>query len=696
MHSHIHMGNLGYLKFMIKYILPILLVLTALNIGAQVAQFQVKLHDKKQIIDGFGAHQGNDDSNKKWWLDLYYDDLGASIYRVDLTPIIKTPYSDLNYYSPWFMGSATRSVFNLEDPANPNGPENNRVRTYTGPEDYSRSFGNRNAPIAIMGPNIEQNILYFNFPNDEAIRTGIAKSAQLGGFKLIGSLWSPVPWVKVSSGNAWNQNWWPGPVIGAKWPFIWGGNFAGGKVDVSGRPLSVFNDVSVGGNGPTSSLVQFARSTAAYILGYQRSYQTKFYAISIQNELNFEQYYNSAFYPLSSQYITAVKVIRAEFDKHPELAGIKIMGPEDLLGGDSYGMWEYGSSQGPIHKNLQYLKNIVDDPSALAAVDFFCIHGYDNSGVSSSGADPALWNWWANGWQTNPAPGLPSNVRGFTSYNKKSWMTETSGEKMDWLFPASGFPNNGAWSLALKIHQAFTVGMQSAWLYWTFTESAEMNQVSDFALTNMSSGSLSPKYVATKHFFKFIRPGSYRLDATLTGNASVQGSSYFHDSTEAITIVLINSSAQSQSTKISIPDLNTKAPVFDKYTSSGNQFWNQSTLDIANENVVIPAYGLVTLTANLKRTTASSDLISSGNNLAIYPNPIVQNAEIQFYVDEGGLVELTIYSLDGRRVYHWTDDYVAPGDCRVQIETSTWITGSYFCYLKLRKDTACQMIFVGN
>lgn len=44
------------------------------------------------------------------------------------------------------------------------------------------------------------------------------------------------------------------------------------------------------------------------------------------------------------------------------------MGPEDLLGGDSYGMWEYG---GPVHKNLQYLKNIAADPEALKALDFY-------------------------------------------------------------------------------------------------------------------------------------------------------------------------------------------------------------------------------------------------------------------------------------------------------------------------------------
>lgn len=178
---------------------------------------------------------------------------------------------------------------------------------------------------------------------------------------MTASIWSPLPWVKVSSGNRYNQNWWPGPVQNTPWPFVWGGNFAGGRLDVSNTPLQVFNDQSMGGSGPTSALTQFARSTAAYIAGYQRFHKIKFYAISIQNELNFEQFYNSATYPLSSQYITALKIVRAEFDKYPELKDIKIMGPEDLLGGDAYGLWEYG---GPVHKNLQYLHNIDRDADA--------------------------------------------------------------------------------------------------------------------------------------------------------------------------------------------------------------------------------------------------------------------------------------------------------------------------------------------
>jgi hypothetical protein len=93
-----------------------------------------------------------------------------------------------------------------QQPGSP-GPENNNVRTYTGASDHSRLFAGRQAPIAVMGPDIDQNIAYFNFNADgprvagTLAKMGTDQAAQLGDFKLITSLWSPAPWVKTPSGN---------------------------------------------------------------------------------------------------------------------------------------------------------------------------------------------------------------------------------------------------------------------------------------------------------------------------------------------------------------------------------------------------------------------------------------------------------------------------------------------------------------
>lgn len=601
--------------------LTLLILIFNNSLFTQSSVITVDPKTKHQIIDGFGAHQSDAAINQSWFLDLFFNDIECSIYRVDLTPRLKSPYSDLSYFSPWFMGSSVKSVFNIEDPANPNGPENNRVRTYTSPSDYMRSFGGRNAPIAVMTNNIESNINFFTYSVNTSISEGIRQKTKLGDFKLVGSIWSPLPWVKVSSGNRYPDNWWPGPVINSPWPFIWGGNFAGGKLDVSNTALSIFND----GTANTSALTQFARSTAAYILGYQRFHKINFYAISIQNELNFEVFYNSMTYPLSSQYITALKLIRNEFNKHPELKDIRIMGPEDLLGGDAYGMWEYG---GPVHKNLQYLSNIAKDTAALKAIDFFCVHGYANDGVTAAGSNPQQWNWWVNGWTTSPAAGIPANVKGFSSYNKKSWMTETSGENRDWIFPKTGFPGGGGLGIGIRIHQALVNGKESAWIYWTFADSDDAGNVSDHGLTNQSAGNKSPKYVAAKHYFKYIRPESHRINITQTGNNGILASAYQHEISHSTSLVLINTTNSSQTVQVKIP--NSAGQTFNTYSSRENNYWTAGTALFSNDmfTATLPAFSMMTITG--KTNTTDLVKINQKENFQLLPNPCHDFLKINF------------------------------------------------------------------
>ena len=535
-----------------------------------------------QTIDGFGTCLYGTEAEQNWWQQLYYDDMQASILRVDLTPRFVSPYSDFAYNSPWFHNN----------PSLP-GPENNNVRTYKSPNDYSRTFAGRNAPIAVMKANATQNLALFDYNNvlprvgGVAAQAGQSRKSQLGDFKLIGSIWSPPPWVKISSGNTYGGASWPLPVGGTRYPFIWADNFVGGKLDISNTPLSVFHD----GTQNTSSLTQFARATASYILGYQRAFNVRFYAISIQNELNFETFYNSMTYPQSPEYITALKTIRAEFNKYDELRTIKIMGPEDLFGGDAYGMWEYG---GAIHKNLQYIKNIQNDPQAAAAMEFFSIHGYANDGVNSSGAVPTQWNWWVNGWTSSPAPGIPPNVQGIKTFGKKSWMTETSGEATPWLAPTSGFPGNGAWSIALKIHQALTTGQESAWIYWQLTDG---KNVADSTLTDSTLRANSPKYVALKHFARYIRPNSIRVAADVSGSTLLNASAYIHSVNKTLTAVLVNSSPTNQTVTVQMPSFPSRILQLNSYTSSNNNLWQASTVNVTNNTatVTVPGYGVTTL-----------------------------------------------------------------------------------------------------
>lgn len=557
--------------------------------GAQTVLIDTSPAGRRQVIDGFGTCLSGTEGLASWWQQLYFDDLQCSILRMDLTPKFKPPYNGVNgtYNSPWFHNN----------PPLP-GPETNNVRTYTNAADYTRLYNGWRAPIAVMGTNINQNTNYFDFQQSmprvagALAKIGHARADHLGGFKLVGSLWSPAPWLKVASGNRCPDYAWPLPVGGTPWPFIWYDNFAGGRLDTSGTPRPEFDD----GTGPTSALTQFARCTAAYLRGFQQIHQVRFYAISLQNELNFEEFYNSCTYPLSAGYLAALKTLRAELDRHPDLAPIKIMGPEDLLGGDAYGLWQYGGGSNTIHKNLQYLQNLGADPQASAALDFFCIHGYASDGVSAANATPGLWNWWANGWSASPAPGIPSNVKGFTAYGRKSWMTETSGEKPVWLAPAGEFPGAGAWSLALRLHQALTTGRQSAWIYWQLTDG---NATSASTLTSASERANAPKYAAAKHYFRFIRPGAVRVETAVSGSTNLLASAFVHDTNRTLTVVLLNTSPHSERATVRLPSEPGPLAGVQAFVSSDASYWQPvpAPVEGASVTVTLPGYSVLTLHA---------------------------------------------------------------------------------------------------
>jgi O-glycosyl hydrolase len=629
---------------------------------AQTVTIDTSPAGQRQVIDGFGSClSGNEASTTTWWTNLYYGDLQASMLRMDLTPAFTSVYSANNYNSPSY-GNA--------------GPNANYVRAYTNSASYTNVYNGSQARIAVMGPNIDSNIAYFNFTGSGsspqvagvAARAGLARLTSLGDFKLFGSFWSPMPWVKVADGNTYGAGGSSLPPGGTPYPFIWLGNFSGGMLDTSGAPLPQFDDSALGGTGPTSALTQFARAVAAELRGFQNTYGLPFYSISIQNELDFDEFYNSCFYPLTNGYLAALKAVRAELNQYPDLAGIKIMGPEDVLGGDAYGMWQYGGGSSTAAKNLQFVQAVEADPVAASAEAFFCIHGYDSDGVSAAAATATQWDWWANGWESSPGSGIPANVHGFTYFGKKSWMTETSGEDPAWLSPSSGFPDAGAWSVALRIQQALTAGQESAWAYWQMTDG---NAVSDDTLTDSSTLQNSPKYVAAKHFFRYIRPNSIRCEATVTGSTTLTASAFLHQTNGAMTIVLINS------TNIPIPAV-IKSPAqpigiafWQTFTSSDGSYWKTSTNTIANgtATVSIPGYGVVTLygmapptltatlaangllnlawppSANGYRLQSTTNLASDGSWTTVAANQITTNGL------SNGLVSLTIHQHGGLEYY---------------------------------------------
>ena len=517
--------------------------------------------------------------------------------RVDITPRFKAPYNGVNqnYNSPWFHNN----------PPLP-GPDGNNVRTYTGASDYDRLFNGWKAPIAVMGPDIDDNIARCLDFDDAGIKAG-AECAKVGtakipGFKLIASLWSPAPWVKVSSGRKAMYNNEPMPKNNPPYPFVWFNNFAGGTVDTSGTPRPEFDDSSLpGGKGATSALTQFARGLAAYVRGYQNKFGLKFYAISLQNEPHLELFYNSSAYKTATDYIAVLKATRAEFDKYPDLKPIQFMGYEDTIGSESTYLWFWNDQNLKFDKFLKVMQAVEADPVAAKALAFYTVHGYAQDGIASAGAEPQVWNWCRYGWTKAPSPQLPDNVKGYESFGKKCWMTETSGEGSEWLEPKTGFPNNGAFSIALKLHQALSIGDVSGWMYWQMGagggDKPDVN-----SLVYSKTPTMDPKYVAAKHYFRYIRPGARRLETKAVGDKELLCTTFLHQKDHTLTMVMINASATAKSPTIPVPTVLGSVTHFEAFTSSNGALWQHTTLIPAHgkTTVAIPGYGVTTLVGTYK------------------------------------------------------------------------------------------------
>jgi O-glycosyl hydrolase len=204
------------------------------------------------------------------------------------------------------------------------------------------------------------------------------------------------------------------------------------------------------------------------------------------------------------------------------------------------------------------------------------------------------WDWWVRGWSATPQGTLPPSIAGFSAYGKRSWMTETSGDQTFWPTPAMGAAQQGALHVAIKIHHALTAGAESAWLHWQFAE----DRASEFSLTDREQGANGAKYVAAKHFFKPIRPDAKRIEASASA-PSLLVSAYLHEADQTLTVVAINTGTTDQVAPISVQGLTGRLIGLRTYTSSPAARWQVGQANPEQPAVTVPAYGIVTLQAQV-------------------------------------------------------------------------------------------------
>lgn len=412
--------------------------------------------------------------------------------------------------------------------------------------------------------------------------------------KITGAIWSPPHWMKGPTGTL--QSHVLDPEVKKRTPWLTGGPIGD---SIGGRLIQT-----------PENLAQLGRYVAAWLKGFEAHYGVPIYAASIQNELSFENPFDSATYFLGPegqeeqwwQYAEALEAVKRELTA--QRVQTKIMGPHMSQVGetpsDPWGLWQ----------QMSYIEAVKAHPDSQL-IDF--LFAYNSNGYMGTSDDavkmwaayyqgkkavPARWARWAK------APGVESD-------GKPIWISEAGGASGAWLDGDDGSPGNGAITVAQQMHNALVHGHASAYVYWQLSDDhgAETEHTL-LGNDHVKSPTESKKYSAFKHFSRYVRPGAVRIGATFANGKSTTGgndeydtyhglsvSAYLHEADRVLTLVLLNMSPSDEQVRIELP-ARLSLPVLQSHlTSSRASFARQPDLPVSSNQVQItaPAYSVITL-----------------------------------------------------------------------------------------------------
>ena len=233
---------------------------------------------------------------------------------------------------------------------------------------------------------------------------------------------------------------------------------------------------------------EFAEYMTVFVKWAKKDWDLDIMSLSLQNELLFLEFYNSCIYT-PEQIREAVRAVMRKFKR--EGIDTAIMMPEDMMFPD---------------RMIWYITPTMADPETRDFPGFFCTHRKGD------------FNEWRQLWNF------------IAPFNRQIWMTETGGDRRDW---------KGAVELARALYEGLVGGNVSAWCFWQFPN---RNQ----------DGSYNLGYWPAKHYYRFVRPGAVRVDASSSSD-DILVSAFTHTEHENLTVVLVNPSESKHAVAVTLP-----------------------------------------------------------------------------------------------------------------------------------------------
>jgi O-glycosyl hydrolase len=227
-----------------------------------------------------------------------------------------------------------------------------------------------------------------------------------------------------------------------------------------------------------------------------------FYAVSPGNEVQFTQTFESCVWD-GPDFAAIVALLRETLDAEG-YGHVKVFGPETMTSH----LYEGGTGS--------YVQAVRGNPKALAALDVWATHGYEDGvrGEMSANSSRRFWD-------------LVKDT------GKPFWITEGGTGGHDWPAPIQ------KGGIDVGLHNALVGGNCSAFVPWQITE----RNKSVHALMVMSK--YTPKTYAAMHYTKFVRPGARRIDAG-DGFDTVRVGAFLHEGKGELTVVAINPTGEEQ------------------------------------------------------------------------------------------------------------------------------------------------------
>ena len=395
---------------------------------------------------------------------------------------------------------------------------------------------------------------------------------------------------------------------------------------------------------------EYAEHVAALIRMIQFETGIELYAVSLQNEPEFNEPYASC-----------------QINPNEMRDLIKVVGPRlEAEGLNTKIFWaEALPEQGKIH---EYIRAVKNDPEAARYADIVAIHNYDADGIHVGGAGAQEWER-IYGWAQTGEPKYPT------------WMTETSDTIKTW---------EASMDLGGAIFNALAYGNASAWLYWQFAEGDDPR-----ARGLVLSNTPTTKFFISKQYYQFIRPGAMRVDASVTGG-EIPSLAFKNEGESTVTVVLINSNAVPQIVRISGSEL---PAGLDMYTTSN--FRNCEKMQTVSPGglFILPASSITTLYGSYVTYVEKPDKgIEIPENFALfqnYPNPFNPATIVAFLVPKSSAVSLAVYDIMGREVCVLADAVFQAGRHTVQWDGldhsgSRVSSGVYFIRIRADQYTAVK------